>query len=74
LSCMAVESADIIRRVLDGHAGPQRDIVVMNSAAALWVSGICDGLAMAVERCNTASNNGQAKEMLQELIDLTNKA
>ncbi len=68
------ESADIIRRVLDGHAGPQRDIVVMNSAAALWVSGICDGLAMAVERCNTAINNGQAKEMLQELIDLTNKA
>jgi len=67
------ESADMIRRIFDGHAGPQRDIVVMNAAAALWVSGICDALAMAVERCNTAINNGQAKGMLAELAELTNK-
>lgn len=67
------ESADLIRRIFDGHAGPQRDIVVMNAAAALWVSGICDALPMAVERCNTAINNGQAKEMLSELASLTQK-
>ena len=67
------ESADMIRRIFDGHAGPQRDIVVMNAAAALWVSGICDALPMAVERCNTAINNGQAKLMLSELASLTNK-
>lgn len=67
------ESADAIRRVLDGHAGPKRDIVVMNAAAALWVAGICDGLAIAVERCQTAIDNGQAKEMLRDLAELTSK-
>jgi len=67
------ESADAIRRVLDGHAGPKRDIVVMNAAAALWVAGICDGLSIAVERCRTAIDNGQAKAMLQDLAELTNK-
>ena len=68
-----VESADAIRRILDGHAGPRRDIVVMNAAASLWVAGICDGLAIAVERCQTTIDNGQAKLMLKELAELTNK-
>lgn len=67
------ESADAIRRIFDGHAGARRDIVVMNAAAALWVAGICDGLAIAVERCQTAIDNKQAKHMLSELVELTNK-
>lgn len=67
------ESADAIRRVLDGHTGPKRDIVVLNAAAALWVSGICDGLTIALERCGTAIDNGQAKQMLADLAELTNK-
>src|SRR5262249_880866 len=32
-------SAAIIRSVLDGVAGPGRDIVVANAAAAIWVAG-----------------------------------
>ncbi len=67
------ESADAIRRVLDGHTGPKRDIVILNAAAALWVSGICDGLAIALERCGTAIDNGQANQMLADLVELTNK-
>ena len=38
------QSADIINRVLDGQPGPGRDIVIVNAAAALWISGICDDL------------------------------
>jgi len=34
-----VESAEKIQRVLAGHSGPTRDVVVANAAAALWVSG-----------------------------------
>jgi len=33
------ENADIIRRVLGGEAGPRRDIVLMNAAAALVAGG-----------------------------------
>lgn len=67
------ESADVIKRVMDGQLGPQRDIVVANAAAALWISGICDGLLAGAERCARAIDNGQAGEILKELIDMTNK-
>ena len=68
------ESAEKIQRVLAGHSGPARDIVVANAAAALWVSGLCDGLKSGTERCAQAIDNGQAAEMLKELVELTNKA
>ena len=67
------ESAEKIQRVLAGHSGPARDIVVANASAALWVSGLCDGLASGAERCTQAIDNGQAAEMLKELVELTNK-
>ncbi len=67
------ESAEVIQRVLAGQTGPARDIVVANSAAALWVSGMCDSLASGADRCAAAIDNGQASEMLSELAEMTNK-
>ena len=69
----AKESAEIIRRVLDGHRGPSRDVVVINAAAAVWVAGLSDNLASAAERCSNAIDNGQANEMLSELVEMTNR-
>lgn len=68
-----LESAEKIQRVLAGQSGPMRDVVVANAAAALWVSGLCDSLDGGVDRCANAIDNGQATEILQELVDLTNK-
>lgn len=67
------ESAEIIQRVLNGHSGAGRDIVVANAAAALWVSGLCDSLEIGAERCATAIDNGQASEMLKDLAEMTTK-
>ena len=67
------ESAEMIQRVLAGQTGAARNIVVANAAAALWVSGLCDGLESGAERCAKAIDNGQASEMLKELAELTNK-
>ena len=36
----AAESADVIRSVLAGNAGPARDIALLNAAGALVISGI----------------------------------
>jgi anthranilate phosphoribosyltransferase len=66
------ESAEIIHRVLSGHGGAARDIVVANAAAALWISGLSDNLELGAERCATAIDNGQAKEMLKDLVEMTN--
>jgi anthranilate phosphoribosyltransferase len=68
-----VESAEIIQRVLSGIAGPARDIVVANAAAALWVSGLCDSMNTGAERCAAAIDNGQAVEILRDLVQMTNK-
>ena len=68
-----VESAEKIQRVLAGQSGPARDVVVANAAAALWVSGLCDGMESGAERCRKAIDNGQATEMLKDLCSLTNK-
>lgn len=67
------DSADLIRRVLAGQSGAARDIVVANAAAALWVSGLSDSPSQGAARCNAAIDNGQAKEMLAELVKMTNR-
>ena len=66
------QSADIINRVLTGQPGPARDIVIMNAAAALWVSGISDDLKTGVERCQMAIDKGHANDILGELKEATN--
>ncbi len=67
------ESAEIIQRVLGGHSGVARNIVIANAAAALWVAGLCDSLEIGAERCATAIDNGQATEMLNDLVEMTNR-
>jgi anthranilate phosphoribosyltransferase len=59
------ENARIAREVLAGAAGPRRDVVLLNSAAALRAAGLAaswkDGLGMAAE----AIDSGRAGEVLQ---------
>ena len=68
----AEASAKVIRDVLAGHKGPARDIVLLNSAAAITVSGaagsIADGLAKAAE----SVDSGKAADVLASLVSLTN--
>lgn len=67
------DSADKIRRILDGQRGAARDVTVINAAAALWISGISEDLRLAADRCERAIDNGQAREMLAELVEMTNR-
>lgn len=69
----AADSADKIRRVLQGQQGAIRDLVVANAAAALWVTGISDSLAQSAERCGSAIDHGQAQQVLDDLVMLTNE-
>jgi anthranilate phosphoribosyltransferase len=59
------ENARIAREVLAGAKGPRRDVVLLNSAAALRAAGLAstwkDGLGMAAE----AIDSGRAGEVLQ---------
>jgi anthranilate phosphoribosyltransferase len=64
-------SARIVREVLGGARGPQRDVVLMNAAAALmaadWVASLSDG----VEAAATSIDSGESLRRLDGLVDLS---
>lgn len=70
----AEQSAGIVRSVLDGAKGPKRDVILLNSGAALYVAGradtIKDGMAVAAE----SIDSGKARQKLDRLVELTNAA
>ena len=66
----ASDNADMVRRLLEGEAGPRRDIVVFNTAAALLVAGrvgtLRDGVAMAAR----SIDDGRARRVLERLCEV----
>ena len=63
----AAENAAILERLLLGEPGPKRDIVLLNAAAALVVSGIASDFREGVERGAAAIDSGAASKTLTAL-------
>jgi len=67
----ASDNASIVESVLSGRAGPQRDIVLLNAGASLFVAGVVrsveDGLAMAAR----AIDRGDAGRTLERLVSIS---
>lgn len=68
----AAVNATAIRRLLEGEPGPFRDIVLLNSAAALIVADRADGLREGVELAAESIDSGKARNTLFNLIETTN--
>jgi anthranilate phosphoribosyltransferase len=56
-----------IRSIFAGHKGGSRDIVVLNTAAALVVSGVAADLKDGVRKARAALDSGAAEKKLAEL-------
>ncbi len=69
----AKANAEAIRVLLQGGPGPFRDIVLLNTAAALIVAGKAANLADGVERAARAIDTGAAMNALDKLIAATNE-
>ena len=67
----AATNAAIVRAVLGGETGAPRDVVVLNAAAALWVSGHAASLGDGVERAAQAVDDGAAMGVLERWIEFT---
>jgi anthranilate phosphoribosyltransferase len=67
----AAENAVAIRSVLAGKPGARRDIVVMNSAAALVVAGVAPDFREGVRLASEALASGGAKGKLEDLAKFT---
>jgi anthranilate phosphoribosyltransferase len=65
------ENAAALRALLDGDAGPYRDIVLMNAAAAFLVADKVETLREGVELAAISIDSGSARASLHKLIALT---
>jgi anthranilate phosphoribosyltransferase len=67
----AAENAAIVRRLLDGEAGPVSDIVALNAGAGLFVAGRASSVNEGISQARAALETGKAKEVLQRLVAVT---
>jgi anthranilate phosphoribosyltransferase len=68
------ENAQMIRELFEGATGPCRDIVLINSAAALVVTGIANDFRDGVSIADQALSSGAALQKLEQLRAFTNSA
>ena len=66
------ENAKILLSVLEGERGPRRDVVLMNSAAALVVAGKSDSFRDAVLIASDALDSGNALRKLRKITEVSN--
>jgi anthranilate phosphoribosyltransferase len=67
----AEHNARQIRAVLEGEAGPARDVVLLNAGAALFVSGVVRTLRDGLAKAASAIDDGGAARTLGALVAIT---
>ena len=63
----AQENAAILTAILRGNPGPKRDMVLLNSAAALLVAGKVTDLKAGVQLAASAIDSGRALQLLKKM-------
>ena len=61
------ENAAVIRRVLEGEAGPPRDVSILNAGAAIFVADGAADLQAGVAKATEAVDDGAAYDVLGRL-------
>jgi len=67
------ESAKVVMSVLKGEPSPALDMVLLNSAFGVFVSGMVDDLKIALEVAKDSIKSGKAQRKLSEFIDLSKR-
>jgi anthranilate phosphoribosyltransferase len=65
-------NARLMRDLLAGAGGPLRDIVLLNSGAALVIAGRAADLASGIELAARSLDSGAARRVLEDLVARTN--
>ena len=66
------QCADALRGVLRGEKGPKRDVVLLNSGAALYVTGAAGSVAEGMRLAAESIDSGKAQAKLEQLVQMTN--
>ncbi|HWQ79415.1 MAG TPA: anthranilate phosphoribosyltransferase [Anaerovoracaceae bacterium] len=71
----AEENAKITREILSGtDMGPKRDVVLLNSAMALYMGGKGDSVKSCIPLARTLIDSGAALDKLEQFVRLSNEA
>ena len=62
------ESKAMMLAALENHSGPARDIVILNAAAAIYVSGLANDMWGGVAKAREMIETGRAKAKLDQLV------
>ena len=65
-------NARILRGVLDGEEGPQRDVVLLNAAAAMVVGGLAEDITAGLDVARASIDSGKARHALERLVEVSN--
>jgi anthranilate phosphoribosyltransferase len=65
-------NASLMRDLLAGTGGPLRDVVLLNSGAALLVAGQAADLEAGIELAARSIDSGSARRVLLDLVTRTN--
>ncbi|MHC4122688.1 MAG: anthranilate phosphoribosyltransferase [Planctomycetota bacterium] len=69
----ASTNAEITRDILAGKdKGPCKDIVILNAAAAIIVSGLAEDFVSAIRLADNSISSGKAMDCLEKLIQISN--
>ncbi len=68
-----ITNADITRNVLNGEKGPRRNVILINSAAALVTAGKAADIREGIRMAEVAIDSGAAAAKLSALAEFTNE-
>lgn len=69
----AKENAEIILNLFKGEKGPKRDILLLNSGAALYVAQKAESIKEGIEMAQEIIDSGAALRKLKEYADFTRR-
>ncbi|WP_461206446.1 anthranilate phosphoribosyltransferase [Clostridium sp. DL1XJH146] len=69
----AEENAEIIKRLLKGEKGPKRDILLLNSGAALYAYGKVNSIRDGIDMARHIIDGGKAFEKLESFAEYTRR-
>src|SRR3954447_19882590 len=63
------QNAAVLRRVLSGEPGVERDLAVLNAGAAIYVGGGADSIEAGVRRAEESVDSGAGREVMERYVE-----
>ena len=68
----AEENAGILKSILQGKTGPERDIVLLNAGATIYLGGKAKSFEEGIELAKESIDSGKALKALESLAEVSN--